>query len=137
MWKQGLEEAVHPDHASEDAVDSEILARNVEKGRIQILYLDHIVNHVESGLKQLLVGQLLLDVEEVIEQLGDISNCVGQSDYPIWDILVAGGQTCFWVAEESGCFEDVAFVFGVVEDGEGFVVVFDVPVQLDAHLFEL
>ena len=83
MWKQGLEEAVHPDHASEDAVDSEILARNVEKGRIQILYLDHIVNHVESGLKQLLVGQLLLDVEEVIEQLGDISNCVGQSDYPI------------------------------------------------------
>ena len=83
MWKQGLEEAIHSDHASENAVDSKILARNVEKGRIQILYLDHIVNHVESGLKQLLVGQLLLDVEEVIEQLGDVSNCVGQSDYPV------------------------------------------------------
>jgi hypothetical protein len=64
--------------------------------------------------------------------LADVLDGVGEDGDPVGDVGVLGGLAGGNVFEEFGGLEDVLFVFGAVEDGEGFVVVFDVPVRL-AH----
>ena len=86
------------------------------------------MDSIEGGLQNLGVGQFLLNIEEVIEKLADISDCVGESDRPFGHFDIVSSVVDFRVDEESCSFEDVFVVFGVVENRKGFIVVFDVPI---------
>jgi hypothetical protein len=88
---------------------------------------------VEGHFDDFLVGQLLLDVEEVVHELTDVPDCIGQHAHPLAHYDVLRGLADSRVHEELSCLEDVLVVLGLVEEGEGLVIELDVPVYLGAH----
>jgi hypothetical protein len=76
VLEQCFDEAVEADHACEYSADSEVLAGDIKKVRIKILYFEDGMNLVECNLDDFLIRKLLLDVKEVIHQLADIPDCV-------------------------------------------------------------
>lgn len=132
MLKQSLEEPVHTDHTCQNPTDPKVLTSHIEEVRIQIFYLKHSVNLIKSDLNDILIGQFLLNIEEVMHELADVPHCIGQCRHPFFDFNVIRGLDYRSVDVVLGCLEDVFLVFGFVDYAEGFVVELDVPVTL-AH----
>jgi hypothetical protein len=133
VLEQRLQEAVQTDHTSEYPADPEVLAGNVEEIGIEVLHLEDGVDLVEGDLDDLLVCQFLLHVEEVIHELTDVPDCIGEDGDPFANGDVLRGLADGSVDEEFCRFEDVLVVLGLVEEGEGLVVELDVPVYISAH----
>lgn len=91
------------------------------------------MNLVEGHLDDFLIGQLFLHVEEVVHELADVPDCIGQHAHPLTHHDVLRGLADCRIHEELRSLEDVLVVFGLVEEGEGLVVELDVPVYLRAH----
>lgn len=88
---------------------------------------------VEGDLDDFLIGQFLLHIEEVVHELADVPHRIGQYTHPLthYDVLRGLADGC--IDEKLCSLEDVFVVFGLVEEGEGFIVELDVPVYLSAH----
>ena len=76
MRKQSFKEPIEPNHWGEYAIYSEILAADVKERRIEVLYFENLMDHEERSFDDLGCCQLLLNVEEVIHELTDISDCI-------------------------------------------------------------
>lgn len=131
--EQSLQEPIESYGASQDATDAEVLTRRIEIAGVKVFHFEHRMDLEKSYLHNLLVGQLLLNIKEVVQQLADVSHCVRQRENPLCDLTALASFAGLNTHEQLRSFEDVLVVFGLVKDREGFIVVFDVPVGLSIH----
>lgn len=83
MFEEGLEKSIDPDYARQNATNSKVLTGNIKEVRIQILNFQNCVYLLECYLNYVLVCKFFLNIEEVVQELTNISDCIGQGCDPI------------------------------------------------------
>ena len=133
MLKKSLQKFVQPYDASQYAVNPKILAWGIKEIRITVFHFKHSIDLVKGNFDYLLLGQLLLHVEEVVEQLNNIFDRVGKSSHPFWHLHAFRRFVRNGVDKQFCCFEYVLRVLWLIEDVECLIIVFYIPIDFLIH----